>query len=94
MSTIKISQLPSATIPLSGSVEVPLVQSGVTKKAAISAFSSFVDAAAYGAVGNGTTDDTLALRAAFAAAHVGQRKIECKWRISKSEIYCSRAFFN
>ena len=68
MSTIKISQLPAATTPLSGSEQVPLVQGGVTKKAPVSAFSSFIDASAFGATGNGVTDDTLALRAAFAYA--------------------------
>lgn len=68
MSTIKISQLPSATTPLSGSEQVPLVQNGVTKKAPVGAFSSFIDASSFGAVGDGITDDTLALRAAFAYA--------------------------
>lgn len=40
MADVKISQLPPATTPLSGSEEVPLVQSGVTKRAAISSLSA------------------------------------------------------
>lgn len=36
MSNIKISELPSATTPLSGAELVPLVQSGITKKALLS----------------------------------------------------------
>jgi hypothetical protein len=35
MADIKISQLPSATTPLAGTEEVPLVQSGVTKKTTV-----------------------------------------------------------
>ena len=35
MADIKISQLPSATTPLAGTEEVPLVQSGTTKKATV-----------------------------------------------------------
>jgi hypothetical protein len=36
MADIKISQLPSATTPLAGTEEVPLVQSGTTKKVTVS----------------------------------------------------------
>ena len=36
MTTIKISQLPDATVPLSGTEVVPLDQAGVTKKVAVS----------------------------------------------------------
>jgi len=39
MADVKISQLPAATTPLSGSEEVPLVQSGVTKKATVASLS-------------------------------------------------------
>ena len=35
MADVKISQLPAATTPLAGTEEVPLVQSGVTKKATV-----------------------------------------------------------
>jgi len=35
MADVKISQLPAATTPLTGAEEVPLVQSGVTKKATV-----------------------------------------------------------
>lgn len=40
MADVKISQLPAATTPLSGSEEIPLVQGGVTKKVAASNFIS------------------------------------------------------
>jgi hypothetical protein len=36
MADIKISQLPAATTPLAGTEEVPLVQSGTTKKVTVS----------------------------------------------------------
>jgi hypothetical protein len=39
MADVKISQLPAATTPLTGSEEVPLVQSGVTKKATVASLS-------------------------------------------------------
>lgn len=68
MANIKISQLPAATVPLTGNEVAPVVQNGVTVKAAIADFSDFVNPAAFGAVGNGVADDTTALRAAFAYA--------------------------
>ena len=37
-SEVKISELPAATVPLSGSEQVPLVQAGQTVKAPVSAF--------------------------------------------------------
>jgi len=36
MTNVKISELPAATTPLSGAEEIPLVQSGVTRKALVS----------------------------------------------------------
>jgi len=39
MADVKISQLPAATTPLTGAEEVPLVQSGVTKKATVASLS-------------------------------------------------------
>ena len=69
MANVKISQLPAATVPLTGAEIVPLVQSGVTKNVASSAFASaatgLVNVTSYGAVGNGTTDDTAAIQAAI-----------------------------
>jgi len=50
MSTIKISQLPAATLPLSGAEFAPIVQSGVTKKAAVSALATMANVKAFGAV--------------------------------------------
>lgn len=41
MSEVKISQLPSATTPLTGSEIIPLVQSGVTKKTPISSLTTY-----------------------------------------------------
>jgi hypothetical protein len=43
MTTIKISQLPDATLPLGGTEVVPLDQSGITKKAAISAINPVIN---------------------------------------------------
>ena len=47
MADVKISQLPAATTPVSGTEELPLVQSGVTKKIALSDLSSI----SFGATG-------------------------------------------
>jgi len=69
MANVKISQLPAATLPLTGTEVSPIVQGGVTKKVAVSAFSSdIVNVKTYGAVGDGTTNDTAAINAAITAA--------------------------
>jgi hypothetical protein len=68
MTTIKISQLPDATTPLTGAEVLPLDQNGVTKKVAAGFLSQFITPGAFGAVGDGVTDDTAALRATFAYA--------------------------
>ena len=93
---IKISNLPSATVPLTGSELVPVVQGGVTSKAQIFDLLSgsngsasvgflqsgtgavartvqakardFVSVKDFGAVGDGATDDTAAIKAAHAAS--------------------------
>ena len=43
MADVKISQLPAATTPLAGTEEVPLVQSGTTKKATVDDIAAAVD---------------------------------------------------
>jgi hypothetical protein len=72
MAVVKISDLPSATLPLTGAELTPVVQSGVTKKVAVSAFdnSGAVNVKSFGAVGDGITNDTAAINAAIAAAGV------------------------
>ena len=67
MTTIKISDLPDANIPLSGAEVLPLDQTGVTKKTPAAAIGPFVSVKAYGAVGDGVADDTAAIQAAVTA---------------------------
>lgn len=68
MSNIKISQLPAASQPLTGAELSPIVQGGITKKTPVSAFGTSVNVKAFGATGDGTTDDTTAINNALAAA--------------------------
>lgn len=67
MTNIKISQLPAATNPVASTSLVPVVQSGQTVKATLAQISGMVSPAAYGAVGDGVTDDTAAIAACIAA---------------------------
>lgn len=65
MTTIKISQLPVASLPLTGSETTPIVQNGTTKKVAVSAISLPASVKAYGAVGDDSTDNTAFIQAAI-----------------------------
>jgi hypothetical protein len=65
MSSIKISQLPAATNPVSDGALVPVVDGGVTKKATVAQIGPTVSVKAYGATGDGTTNDTAAIQAAI-----------------------------
>ncbi|RPJ56855.1 MAG: hypothetical protein EHM12_09830 [Dehalococcoidia bacterium] len=83
MANVKISELPLATSPLDSSVEIPVVQGGVTKRAGVATtgylqagtsaalrtaqdkMRDWVAVEDFGAVGDGVTDDTAAIQAAF-----------------------------
>jgi polygalacturonase len=73
MATVKISQLPPAPTPLVGADLVPVVQAGTTARTTLTAVSNYVTASVktFGAVGDGTTDDTVAIQAAVTAAGAG-----------------------
>lgn len=68
MPTLRISQLPLATAPLTGTEVVPVVQAGVTRRTAVNTLAPYINVKAYGAVGNGVADDTTAIQAAIVAA--------------------------
>jgi hypothetical protein len=64
MSTIKISQLPAASAPVSESALIPVVEGGVTKKATLAQLGEMTSVKAFGAVGDGVANDTAAIQAA------------------------------
>jgi len=65
MTTIKISQLPDATTPLTGAEVVPIDQAGITKKVPASSITQGINVKSFGAVCDGVTDDTVAVQAAI-----------------------------
>lgn len=65
MSVIKISQLPNASLPLSGNESVPVVQNGVTKQAPSGSITQGINVKSFGAVCDGVADDTVAVQAAI-----------------------------
>lgn len=69
MAVVKISELPAATLPLTGAELAPIVQGNVTKKATVNSLGPTVSVKAYGATGDGVTDDTAAIQAACTAAN-------------------------
>jgi hypothetical protein len=81
MSNVKISALPAATTPLTGTELVPLVQSGVTSQVAVSNIKTapagsntqvqFNNASAFGASASLTWDGTSLTATKLAGAHNG-----------------------
>lgn len=72
MATVKISELPLADTPLGGADVFPLVQDGTTKRAYVSSAggrsSAIFNVRDYGALGNGSADDSPAFKLAIADA--------------------------
>lgn len=80
MTNVKISELPAATLPLVGNEVAPIVQSGITKRASVSSFGGgqSITPEQYGAVGDGSTNDTAAMIAAMNAAVANGQTLELR----------------
>lgn len=70
MTDVKISQLPQATLPLTGTEIVPLVQSSTTVQTTVNSISvnTATSVLSFGAIGDGVNDDTAAIQAAIDAS--------------------------
>lgn len=70
MTDVKISQLPPATLPLTGTEIVPLVQSSTTVQTTVNSISvnTATSVLSFGAIGDGVNDDTAAIQAAIDAS--------------------------
>lgn len=76
MANVKITELPAATTPLTGTELVPIVQGNVTSRAPASSLAlagtTWTSPEAFGAVGDGVTNDTTALQAAINTGKIVQ----------------------
>jgi hypothetical protein len=80
MTTIKISELVDASTPLTGLEVFPLDQNGVTKKTTVASIANnqVLTPEQFGAIGDGITNDTVAMRAAMDAAIVQGKTLQLR----------------
>lgn len=103
MSDVRISELPAATLPLTGAELVPVVQSGVTKQTSVTTVGTGVtNVKRYGAVGDGVANDAAAIQAASTAVFNagggtvyfprGTYKIESSVTVDRGVIFSGEGF--